>query len=118
MSDKCFGDTNIWVYAHDRSAGLKHKRARQLVEDLWESGRGVLSTGRKWLRRNCERDGRSSPPMPTPAAKARIPVDITPILKALAFAADKHRDQRRKDAEAWPRDSILPSTSRRVPPAM
>jgi predicted nucleic acid-binding protein len=44
MSDKCFVDTNILVYAHDRSAGLKHKRARQLVEDLWESGRGVLST--------------------------------------------------------------------------
>lgn len=44
MSDKCFVDTNILVYAHDRSAGLKHKRARQLVEDLWESGLGVLST--------------------------------------------------------------------------
>jgi predicted nucleic acid-binding protein len=44
MSDKCFVDTNILVYAHDRSAGLKHKRARLLIEDLWNSGRGVLST--------------------------------------------------------------------------
>jgi predicted nucleic acid-binding protein len=44
MSDKCFVDTNILVYAHDRSAGLKHRRARLLIEGLWNSGRGVLST--------------------------------------------------------------------------
>jgi len=44
MSDRCFVDTNILVYAHDRSAGLKHKRARRLIEDLWNSGQGVLST--------------------------------------------------------------------------
>ena len=44
MSDRCFVDTNILVYAHDRSAGLKHKRARLLIEDLWNSGGGVLST--------------------------------------------------------------------------
>ena len=44
MSDKCFVDTNIFVYAHDRSAGAKHQRARRLVEDLWSSEQGVLST--------------------------------------------------------------------------
>ncbi len=44
MSDRCFVDTNILVYAHDRSAGWKHERARQLIAELWESGRGVLST--------------------------------------------------------------------------
>ena len=44
MSDKFFVDTNISLYAHDRSAGLKHERARQLVERLWTSGQGVLST--------------------------------------------------------------------------
>jgi predicted nucleic acid-binding protein len=44
MPDKFFVDTNILVYAHDRSAGLKHERARQLVEHLWNSGQGVLST--------------------------------------------------------------------------
>ncbi len=44
MSDKCFVDTNILIYAHDTSAGLKHQRARALVEDLWNSGKGVLST--------------------------------------------------------------------------
>ena len=44
MSDRCFVDTNILVYAHDRSAGSKHQRARVLIEDLWNSGCGVLST--------------------------------------------------------------------------
>jgi predicted nucleic acid-binding protein len=44
MSDKCFVDTNILVYAHDRSAGLKHQRAQMLLEQLWDSGQGVLST--------------------------------------------------------------------------
>jgi predicted nucleic acid-binding protein len=44
MSDKCFVDTNILFYAHDRTAGLKHERAKRLVNDLWESGAGVLST--------------------------------------------------------------------------
>jgi len=32
MSDKYFVDTNILVYAHDRSAGVKHKRAQALLE--------------------------------------------------------------------------------------
>src|SRR5271169_5613839 len=44
MADKYFVDTNILLYAHDRSAGLKHERARQLIERLWTSGQGVLST--------------------------------------------------------------------------
>ncbi len=44
MSGKTFVDTNVLVYAHDVSAGPKHVRARQLVEDLWNSGKGVLST--------------------------------------------------------------------------
>lgn len=44
MSDKYFVDTNILVYAHDRSAGVKHQRSSALLEQLWESGEGVLST--------------------------------------------------------------------------
>ena len=43
MSGKCFVDTNILVYAHDRSAGIKHLRAQLLVGQLWDSGKGVLS---------------------------------------------------------------------------
>ncbi|HWH56268.1 MAG TPA: PIN domain-containing protein [Terriglobales bacterium] len=44
MSDKCFVDTNVLVYAHDRAAGVKHKHAQGIVEELWNSGQGVLST--------------------------------------------------------------------------
>ncbi len=44
MADKYFVDTNILIYAHDRSTGIRHERARQLVERLWTSGQGVLST--------------------------------------------------------------------------
>lgn len=44
MSEKYFVDTNILIYAHDRSQGTKHERARQLIERLWDSGEGVLST--------------------------------------------------------------------------
>jgi predicted nucleic acid-binding protein len=44
MSDKFFVDTNILIYAHDTSAGVKHQRARTLLEQLWNSGNGVLST--------------------------------------------------------------------------
>ena len=44
MSEKYFVDTNILIYAHDRSQGIKHERARQLIERLWNSGQGVLST--------------------------------------------------------------------------
>jgi len=44
MSDKYFVDTNILVYAHDRSTGAKHQRALTLVERLWDSGEGALST--------------------------------------------------------------------------
>lgn len=41
---KCFVDTDILVYAHDRSTGVKHLRARMVLEQLWDSGLGVLST--------------------------------------------------------------------------
>jgi predicted nucleic acid-binding protein len=44
MAQKYFVDTNILIYAHDRSAGEKYTRARQLIERLWTSGEGVLST--------------------------------------------------------------------------
>lgn len=38
-----FVDTNVLVYAHDRSAGRKHEIAKELVKRLWESRQGCLS---------------------------------------------------------------------------
>lgn len=44
MNDKAFVDTNILVYAHDLVSGIKNERARALIENLWSTGGGVLST--------------------------------------------------------------------------
>ena len=44
MSDRYFVDTNILMYAHDAASGDKHERARALVEQLWETRSGVVST--------------------------------------------------------------------------
>jgi len=38
-----FLDTNILVYAYDRTAGQKHMLASQLVESCWENENGCLS---------------------------------------------------------------------------
>jgi len=42
-SELQFVDTNLLVYAHDRSAGQKYARAEELVASLWENRTGALS---------------------------------------------------------------------------
>ena len=44
LSDRYFVDTNVLMYAHDSAAGAKHERAKALVEELWSSRAGVVST--------------------------------------------------------------------------
>ncbi len=44
MTGSTFVDTSVLVYAHDTSSPAKNHVARQLVEDLWESRAGVVST--------------------------------------------------------------------------
>jgi len=44
MNDKRFLGYKHPGYAHARTAGSKHHRASQLVEELWASGKGVVST--------------------------------------------------------------------------
>jgi predicted nucleic acid-binding protein len=38
-----FCDTNVLVYAYDTAAGVKHERARLLLERLWSEGIGAVS---------------------------------------------------------------------------
>lgn len=38
-----FVDTNVLVYAHDNSAGIKRQQAQHLLQNLWESETGCLS---------------------------------------------------------------------------
>lgn len=54
-----FVDTNVLVYAHDVSAGDKHARARSLIEHLWLTERGCLST--QVLQEFCVVSTRKSP---------------------------------------------------------
>jgi len=42
--DLTFVDTNILVYAHDRSESRKQPLAQALLEELWASRTGVLNT--------------------------------------------------------------------------
>lgn len=64
MSDKCFVDTNILIYAHDPATGEKHLRARMLLEQLWESRNGVLSTQvLQELCVNLRRNSANPPPL-------------------------------------------------------
>lgn len=69
-----FCDTNILVYAYDRSAGEKRTTAKRLVEGLWESGRGAVSL--QVLQEFFTTLTRKvSPPVPPPAAR-RIVEDL------------------------------------------
>jgi predicted nucleic acid-binding protein len=38
-----FVDTNVLIYAHDRTAGIRHEQAKQLLRELWENRKGCLS---------------------------------------------------------------------------
>ena len=42
--DKVFVDTNILIYAHDIDAGPKRTVAAAVIQDLWATQCGVLST--------------------------------------------------------------------------
>lgn len=44
MNVKTFVDTNIVVYAHDRSSRRKHKISKDILKELWQKRIGILST--------------------------------------------------------------------------
>jgi predicted nucleic acid-binding protein len=71
--DSCFVDTNILVYAHTPTEGNKHDIAKTLLDDLWESRRGVLST--QVLQEFCyvlTRKMRPPRPVPEVVQRARM----------------------------------------------
>ena len=41
---KVFVDTNIIVYAYDISAGEKHRKAVEIMKDIWSTGYGIISS--------------------------------------------------------------------------
>lgn len=42
-ADSVFVDTNVLIYAHDIEAGERHRRAAELVAELWNERNGVTS---------------------------------------------------------------------------
>lgn len=44
MSDKCFLDTNIFLYAHDTADLKKRILARKLIQDVYNAGICIIST--------------------------------------------------------------------------
>ena len=44
MRDRVFVDSNVLIYAHDLDAGLKHRKAVEIIQHLWEDQNGVIST--------------------------------------------------------------------------
>ncbi len=70
-----FVDTNVLVYAHDRSAGPKHERAVALMERLWQERNGCLSL--QVLAEFYVTVTRKVPQPITPAVAAQIVADLT-----------------------------------------
>ncbi|HNU83238.1 MAG TPA: PIN domain-containing protein [Thermoanaerobaculia bacterium] len=71
MSGRAFVDTNVLVYAHDRGAGEKNARARELVARLWRERTGVVSTQvLQELYVNVRR--KASAPVSAPEARALV----------------------------------------------
>ena len=44
MTGKVFVDSNVLIYAHDRDAGDRQKRAAEWMTKLWKNRAGCLST--------------------------------------------------------------------------
>jgi predicted nucleic acid-binding protein len=44
MNGRSFVDTNILLYAYDREAGEKNRQAKIIIQNLWETGDGILSS--------------------------------------------------------------------------
>ena len=43
MSDKCFLDTNIFVYSFDLKSKLKQKRAKEIIDEALANHNGIIS---------------------------------------------------------------------------
>jgi predicted nucleic acid-binding protein len=67
-----FVDTNVLLYAHDRTAGRKRELASDLLERLWGTRAGALSTQ---VLQEFYVNATRMLPRPLPAAKARAVVE-------------------------------------------
>lgn len=83
MAGKVFVDTNVLVYAYDRSDPEKNRIAGGVVQGLWETGLGVVSTQ---VLQEFYVTVTSKVPKPLPAEDARTLVED--LLKWEVFVND------------------------------
>ena len=72
MTGRVFVDTNVLVYAHDRGAGVRYEKAKDLVARLWKDRSGVLSTQ---ILQEFYVNARRKARKPIPADEARRLID-------------------------------------------
>jgi predicted nucleic acid-binding protein len=108
-----FVDTNILVYAHDRSETAKQPIARVLVEGLWRDRAGVLST-QVLQELFVVATRKLDPPMPRAAARELVvlystwpvvQVDVPLVLAASAL-------EERHSLSFW--DAVVVEAARRA----
>lgn len=98
MNAPTFVDTNVLTYAHDASENVRQPVAAALLQDLWQSRSGMLSTQvlsefyvvatRKFTPPMTRREARSI--IDAYAAWPVVPVDPTLIVAASALE-ERHR---------------------------
>ena len=108
-----FVDTNILVYAHDRSETAKQPIARALVEGLWRDRAGVLST-QVLQELYVVTTRKLDPPMPRAAARELVVIYSTwPVVQVdvpLVLAASGLEE--RHSLSFW--DAVVVEAARRA----
>jgi predicted nucleic acid-binding protein len=108
MSPRLLVDTNVFVYAHDRSDPRKQERALAVADALVSSGAGAVST--QVLAEYYDVVTRSiAAPLPRDVAASRVSdlaaawtvLTLTTDVLALATAACVRRKWRIYDAQIW-----------------
>jgi predicted nucleic acid-binding protein len=108
MSPRLLVDTNVFVYAHDRSDPRKQARALAVADAVASSGAGAVST--QVLAEYFDVVTRSiAAPLPRDVAAARVSdlaaawtvLTVTPDVLELATAACVRRQWRIYDAQIW-----------------
>jgi predicted nucleic acid-binding protein len=91
-------DTNVLVYAHDRTAGRKRELARSLMDRLWRDGSGCLSI--QVLQEFAVNVTRKIP-QPLTLAETRDVIDLlsewrvySPVASDVAAALRRQEEQR------------------------
>jgi len=111
--DRTFVDTNVLVYAHDASEARKQPVARALLEELWASRSGALST-QVLQEFYVVATRKFDPPMSRPAAREIVALYGTwPLVRTdlpLILAASQLEE--RHALSFW--DALIVEAARRV----